>query len=124
GGGGGGPAGPDAGASGGVVRSGRGACALPAAPALARFFGGTQQALAGVEEEMRLITTADHPLFVVPASDFRGTPTGFSATRAVELGIGPATETLRVALDRHPHAASVGLCRLPMAALAAAVEAL
>jgi hypothetical protein len=115
---------PDTGDSCVVELNGLGACALPAAPALARFFGGTQQALAGVEEEMRLITTADHPLFVVPASDFRGTPTGFSAARAVELGIAPATETLRVALDRHPHAASVGLCRLPMAALAAAVEAL
>jgi hypothetical protein len=115
---------PDTGDSCVMELNGLGACALPAAPALARFFGGTQQALASVEQEMRLITTADHPLFIVPASGFRGTPTGFAATRAIELGIAPATETLRVVLDRHPHAASVGLCRLPLAALAAAAEAL
>jgi hypothetical protein len=115
---------PDTGDSCVVELNGLGACALPAAPALARFFGGTQQSLAAVEEEMRLITEDDHPLFVVPASGFRGTPTGFSASKAVELRIAPATETLRVALDRHPHAAAVGLCRLPLAALDAAASAL
>jgi len=103
---------------------GLGACALPAAPALARFFGGTQQSLESIADEMRVIATGDHPLFVVPATGFRGTPAGFSAAKSVELGIAPATETLRVALDRHPHAAAVGLCRVPLAALEAAVQTL
>src|SRR4029077_12872708 len=93
---------PDTGDSCVVELVGLGACALPAAPALARFFGGTQQSLEGIADEMRVIATGDHPLFVVPATGFRGTPAGFSAAKSVELGIAPATETLRVALDRHP----------------------
>ncbi len=104
--------------------NGLGACALAGAPTLARWFGGTTEALVALTDDMYRITVGEHPIFTIPSLGFRGTPTGFDCVKAVALAVAPITETLEVVLERHPHVAAVGLSRVPLAALRLAAAAL
>jgi hypothetical protein len=115
---------PDTGDSCIVEVNGLGAFALAGAPTLARWFGGTPQALIELTTEMYGIASAEHPRFTLPMLGFRGTPVGIDCRRAVELRTSPLTETLQVTLERHPHVAAIGYSRVPAAALAAALDAL
>jgi hypothetical protein len=115
---------PDVGDSYVVEANGLGACALAGAPTLARWFGGSSDALVAITTEMYRVTVAEHPVFTIPALGFRGTPVGIDAGLAAGLGVVPVTETLQVAADRHPHAVAIGLSPVPLTALRDAVRAL
>ena len=115
---------PDTGDSCIVEVNSLGACALPAAPALARWFGGSPEALIELSTKLYKITLGEHPTFTLPWLEFRGAPAGIDCERAVREGISPQTETLLVTSDRHPHPAAVGLSSVPSAALEAACRSL
>jgi hypothetical protein len=114
---------PDTGDSCIIEVGGLGACALAAAPALARWFGGTYEAMTELASTMYAITLGEHPRFTVPALGFRGTPVGIDAELATTTGIAPLTETILVAPDATPPIAAVGYSRVPIEALRSAVAA-
>lgn len=72
---------------------GLGAFAMAAAPALARYIGGTPAMAAEMATEMYTITRAEHPRFRIPAWEFRGTPFGIDIDRIVETNIAPVFST-------------------------------
>jgi hypothetical protein len=104
--------------------NGLGACALACAPALSRWFGGSYEAMSALASSMYELTLAEHPGFTIPALDYRGTPVGIDAERAVTAGVGPITETILVSPELTPPIAAVGHSRVPLDCLKRAVEAL
>ena len=72
---------------------GLGAFAMPAAPALARYVGGTPDDAARLALEMYSITLAEHSRFTIPALSFRGAPFGIDARKVVAQGIEPIFNT-------------------------------
>jgi hypothetical protein len=72
---------------------GLGAFAMTAAPALARYVGGTPEEAARLSTQMYSITISEHERFTVPALSFRGTPFGIDARRVVETGTEPIFNT-------------------------------
>lgn len=69
--------------------TGLGAFAMAAAPALARYVGGTPAEATRLSMEMYKITVAEHTRFNVPALDYRGTPCGIDLRKVVAKGITP-----------------------------------
>lgn len=115
---------PDTGDSCIVEINGLGGCALPAAPSLARWFGGTPEALIQLVDEMYRITLGEHPKFTVPWLGYRGTPVGIDCYKILEEGISPITETLQTAREHAPGAVAIGISRVPMQAIQEAVDML
>lgn len=115
---------PDTGDSCIVEVVGLGAFALPAAPTLARWFGGSYESLVALSGEMVQITTGEHPLFTIPSLGFRGTPLGIDCQKVVSTGVTPITETLQTARTHRPGAVAIGISRVPMAAVKAALATL
>lgn len=72
---------------------GLGAFAMAAAPALARYVGGTPQDATRLSETMYRITVSEHPRFTIPASSYRGTPFGIDARKVIETGLEPLFNT-------------------------------
>jgi hypothetical protein len=105
---------PDTGDSCIIEVAGLGACALAAAPTLARWFGGTPLAMTKLASEMYEICLTEHPLFTIPALDFRGTPTGIDCERVVATGTRPVTETIVVAPEEVSPVVAVGYSRPPL----------
>jgi hypothetical protein len=68
---------------------GLGAFALAAAPALARYMGGTVAAAVELSARMYEITAAEHPIFKIGALEFRGAPCGIDVRLVVEKEIAP-----------------------------------
>lgn len=103
---------------------GLGAFAMAAAPALARYVGGTPEEATRLALEMYEITLAEHPRFTVPPLGFRGTPTGIDARRVVELGRAPIFNT--GIAHRTPGIGQIGagFARAPLDCFRAALEAL
>jgi len=73
--------------------AGLGGFAMAAAPAIARLVGGTADAARGATLRMFEITLAEHPLYQVPALDFRGTPAGIDVTLVARTRILPQINT-------------------------------
>src|SRR5262245_8188641 len=71
---------PDIGDSAITETAGLGGFAMAAAPAIVRLVGGNAAYALASTQRMYEITLAEHPLFGVPALDFRGTPTGIDVT--------------------------------------------
>lgn len=84
---------PDIGDSAITETAGLGGFAMAAAPAIARLVGGTAAAAMASTQRMYQITLAEHPLFGVPALDFRGTPTGIDVTLVARTQILPQINT-------------------------------
>jgi hypothetical protein len=84
---------PDLGDSAITETAGLGAFALAAAPAITQFIGGTPALAARYTDEMYGITLAEHPLFTIPALDFRGTPVGVDLVRVARSRIAPVLDT-------------------------------
>ena len=84
---------PDIGDSAITETAGLGGFAMAAAPAIVRFVGGTVADAIATTRRMYEITLAEHPLFQVPALDFRGTPAGIDATLVARTGILPQINT-------------------------------
>jgi len=84
---------PDIGDSAITETAGLGGFAMAAAPAIVRLVGGSAASALASTQRMAEITLAEHPLFAVPALDFRGTPTGIDVTLVVRTQILPQINT-------------------------------
>jgi len=84
---------PDIGDSAITETAGLGGFAMAAAPAIVRLVGGTAASALASTERMYEITLAEHPLFQVPALDFRGTPVGIDVSLVARTGILPQINT-------------------------------
>ncbi len=73
--------------------AGFGGLAMAAAPAIAKFVGGTPQDALNATLEMYEICFAEHEHFTIPALNFRGTPVGIDVRRVAETGILPRLNT-------------------------------
>src|SRR5258705_6865362 len=73
--------------------AGLGGFAMAAAPAIVRLVGGTAASALAATRRMYEITLAEHPLFGVPALEFRGTPAGIDSTLVVRTQILPQINT-------------------------------
>lgn len=73
--------------------AGLGGFAMAAAPAIVRLVGGTAATALATTQRMYEITLAEHPLFAVPALEFRGTPAGIDATLVARTRILPQINT-------------------------------
>jgi Protein of unknown function (DUF1116) len=84
---------PDIGDSAITETAGLGGFAMAAAPAIAALVGGTAAAALATTRRMYEITLAEHPLYRVPALEFRGTPAGIDVTLVARTGILPQINT-------------------------------
>jgi len=73
--------------------AGLGGFAMAAAPAIVRLVGGTAALALATTRRMYEITLAEHPLFAIPALEFRGTPAGIDATLVARTRILPQINT-------------------------------
>ena len=103
---------------------GLGAFAMTAAPALARYVGGTPQEAGRLSTEMYSITVAEHKRFTIPALSFRGAPLGIDARRVVETGLEPIFNT--GIAHREPGVGQIGagFGRAPLACFRLALDLL
>ncbi|HWF78948.1 MAG TPA: DUF1116 domain-containing protein [Streptosporangiaceae bacterium] len=88
-----GDANPDIGDSAITETAGLGGFAMAAAPAIVRLVGGTAATALASTARMTEITLAEHPLFAIPALDFRGTPAGIDVTLVARTQILPQINT-------------------------------
>jgi Protein of unknown function (DUF1116) len=84
---------PDIGDSAITETGGLGGFAMAAAPAIVRLVGGTAVSALAATRRMYEITLAEHPLFAVPALEFRGTPVGIDVTLVARTQILPQINT-------------------------------
>jgi hypothetical protein len=84
---------PDIGDSVITETAGLGGMAMAAAPAIVQFVGGSAAQALAFTRRMYDITLAEHPVYKIPALDFRGTPTGIDVMKVVESGIVPVVNT-------------------------------
>ena len=103
---------------------GLGAFAMSAAPALARYVGGTPEEARRLSMEMYSIAVAEHQRFTVPALSFRGTPMGIDARKVIETGLEPIFNT--GIAHREPGVGQIGagFGRAPIACFRGAIELL
>ena len=97
---------------------------MAAAPALARYVGGTPKEAVQMSLEMYSVTLTEHERFTVPALSFRGTPLGIDVRRVVDRGIEPLFNT--GIAHREPGIGQIGagFGRAPMACFRSALDAL
>jgi hypothetical protein len=84
---------PDIGDSTVTETAGFGGFAMAAAPAIARFVGGTPEDALDATLEMYEICFAEHQNLTIPALNFRGTPLGIDVRKVAETGILPRLNT-------------------------------
>jgi hypothetical protein len=84
---------PDIGDSSITETAGLGAFALVGAPAIAQLIGGNAKEAREYTLRMYEITLAEHPIYRLPALDFRGTPVGIDLRKVVSTGILPIIDT-------------------------------
>ena len=72
---------------------GTGGFAMAAAPAIAKFVGGSPADAMTTTLRMYEITAAENGSYQIPALDFRGTPTGIDLLKIIQTGILPAINT-------------------------------
>jgi hypothetical protein len=84
---------PDIGDSAITETAGLGGFAMATAPAIVRLVGGTVADAHASTRRMYEITLAEHPVFAIPALDFRGTPAGIDVTLVARTGILPQINT-------------------------------
>jgi hypothetical protein len=84
---------PDIGDSTITETAGFGGFAMAAAPAIARFVGGSPEDAVSATYEMYEICYAEHAHLTIPSLGFRGTPLGIDVRRVAETGILPRLNT-------------------------------
>ncbi|MBN1286970.1 MAG: DUF1116 domain-containing protein [Anaerolineae bacterium] len=114
---------PDIGDSTVTETAGFGGFAMAAAPAIARFVGGTAQDAISATLEMYEICFAEHQFFTIPALEFRGTPVGIDVRLVTETGILPRLNTGIAHKEPGIGMVGAGVLRAPGACFAAAFEA-
>jgi len=114
---------PDIGDSTITETAGFGGFAMAAAPAIARFVGGTPQDAIEATLEMYEICYAEHEHFTIPALGFRGTPLGIDVRRVAETGILPRLNTGIAHREPGIGMVGAGVLRAPQKCFAEAFEA-
>ena len=104
--------------------TGLGGFAMAAAPALARYVGGTPEQSARLSVEMYEITVDEHPRFNIPSLNYRGTPCGIDIRKVVATGITPIFNTGIAHKTPGIGQIGAGYARTPLACFEAALEAL
>jgi len=84
---------PDIGDSVITETAGLGGMAMAAAPAIVQFVGGSAAQALAYTRRMYDITLAEHPVYKIPALDFRGTAAGIDLVKVVETGVVPVVNT-------------------------------
>jgi hypothetical protein len=115
---------PDIGDSAITETAGLGGFAMAAAPAIARLVGGTAGDALATTRRMREITLAEHPLFQIPALEFRGTPAGIDVTLVARTGILPQINTGMAGRVAGTGQVGAGLVTPPAEVFPAALRAL
>jgi hypothetical protein len=115
---------PDIGDSAITETAGLGGFAMAAAPAIARLVGGTAADALATTRRMYEITLAEHPLYQVPALEFRGTPAGIDVTLVVRTGILPQINTGMAGKVAGTGQVGAGLVTPPAEVFPAALRAL
>jgi hypothetical protein len=115
---------PDIGDSTITETIGLGGFAMAAAPAVVRFVGGSVEDAVAATLAMYEIAWSESAHYQLPALGFRGSPLGIDGREVVHTGILPVVNT--GIAHREPGVGQVGagLVEPPMAAFAAAVQAL
>ena len=115
---------PDIGDSAITETAGLGGFAMAAAPAIVRLVGGTVSDALASTRRMYEITLAGHPVFAIPALDFRGTPAGIDVTLVARTGILPQINTGMAGTVAGTGQVGAGLVTPPAAVFPAALRAL
>jgi hypothetical protein len=115
---------PDIGDSAITETAGLGGFAMAAAPAIARLVGGSAADALATTRRMYEITLAEHPLYQVPALEFRGTPTGIDVTLVARTGILPQINTGMAGKVAGTGQVGAGLVTPPAEVFAQALRAL
>jgi len=114
---------PDIGDSTITETGGIGGFAMAAAPAIVKFVGGNAKDAINITEQMYEITVTENDSYLIPALDFRGTPTAIDLIRAVETGILPAINTGIAHKDPGIGMVGAGLVKPPEKCFEDALEA-
>jgi Protein of unknown function (DUF1116) len=114
---------PDIGDSAITETCGLGAFALAAAPAMTSLVGGSAAGAAAYTCQMREITLREHPVFVIPHLDFRGTPVGIDVRAVVETAIAPVVDTAIAHREPGRGMIGAGLVRVPLECFVHGLEA-
>jgi hypothetical protein len=96
---------------------------MAAAPAIARFVGGTAQDALNATLEMYEICFAEHKHFTIPPLEFRGTPLGMDVRLIAQTGILPRLNTGIAHKTPGIGMVGAGVLRAPAPCFAAAFEA-
>ena len=115
---------PDIGDSAITETAGLGGFAMAAAPAIARLVGGTAADALATTRRMYEITLAEHPLYQIPALEFRGTPAGIDVTLVARTGILPQINTGMAGKVAGTGQVGAGLVTPPAEVFPAALSAL
>jgi hypothetical protein len=115
---------PDIGDSAITETAGLGGFAMAAAPAIAALVGGTAADALAATRRMYEITLAEHPLFGVPALEFRGTPAGIDVTLVARTSILPQINTGMAGRVAGTGQVGAGLVTPPAQIFPAALQAL
>jgi hypothetical protein len=100
---------------------GLGGFAQAAAPALQNYQGGSYEPMMARNKELYQITVGENPDYLLPALNYRGTPTGIDIFRVIESKILPAMD-IGVA-GRDGGQIGAGIVRAPLACFEAAAKA-
>jgi hypothetical protein len=114
---------PDIGDSTVTETAGFGGFAMAAAPAIAKFVGGTPEDALNATLEMYEICFAEHEFFTIPALNFRGTPLGIDVRKVAETGILPRLNTGIAHKEPGIGMVGAGVLRAPRQCFAEAFEA-
>ena len=105
-----------------IEAMGFGAFAMAAAPALARYVGGTFEEATKMSEGMYAITTVEHPEFTLPALNFRGVPLGIDTELVVRHSIEPVFSTGIAHRNAGVGQIGAGFGRVPLQCFAAGLK--
>ena len=105
-----------------IEAMGFGAFAMAAAPALARYIGGTFEEATKMSEGMYAITTIEHPEFTLPALNFRGVPLGIDTELVVRHSIEPVFSTGIAHRNAGVGQVGAGFGRVPLQCFAAGLK--
>jgi hypothetical protein len=100
---------------------GLGGFAQASAPALQSYQGGSYEKMIARNKELYAITVAENPDYLIPALDFRGTPTGIDIFKVIESKVLPVMD-IGIA-GRDGGQIGAGVVRAPLACFEAAAEA-
>jgi len=115
---------PDLGDSAITETAGVGGFAMAAAPAIARFVGGSPQDALAYTREMGVITLGGNPAFTLPPLDFAPTPAGIDLRRVLDTNSAPVINTGIAHREAGVGQIGAGITRAPMACFALAARAL